>query len=364
MDYFAGGQDVLDRLSRLYMDRDQSLILAAMQVPSRANEQFAREHVAGYCDYPDPHERAAFWDAYLCERAEVCDDSVPTAYLSEMDQALYGGLVGGKARFLCDLETGWISSMVEPILGDLSEVGGLTFDTDGEWFRRYTRQLEIFVGKAQGRFGVSHFILIDGLNFVFELVGATQTYVELLERPELVRQAMEFAFQLNLCVQRAFFETAPLLAGGTCSNMVQWMPGKILSESVDPFHMTSVAYFEEWGRANVERIFAEFDGGALHIHGNGRHLLEAVSSVKGLRAIWLGDDRGFPPAFDVLGELKRRVGDMPLLVTVGCDAFVDALESRRLPGGVFYNVTGVSDADTANRIMDSVRAYEPPHRKE
>ena len=69
-----------------------------------------------------------------------------------------------------------------------------------------------------------------------------------------MREAIEFAFQLNVEVQRTFFQHAPLLAGGTCSNMVEWIPGRIVSESVDPFHMTSVDYFEQWGREPVERI--------------------------------------------------------------------------------------------------------------
>ena len=90
--------------------------------------------------------------------------------------------------------------------------------------------------------------------------------------------------------------------------MVEWIPGRIVSESVDPFHMTSIDYFEKWGREPVERILAAFDGGVLHIHGNGRHLLEAVSTLRGLKAVFLADDLHFPPAFSVLGKLRRRLG--------------------------------------------------------
>ena len=139
--------------------------------------------------------------------------------------------------------------------------------------------------------------------------------------------------------------------------MAQWLRGRVVSESVDPFHMTSVDYFERWGREPVERIIGRFDGGVLHIHGNGRHLLEAVSTIRGLRCIYLGDDKDIPFAFDVLSGLKARVGDMPLVVGVEYPAFVDALRARRLPGGVYYRVSGVPDADTANRCMDLVRAW-------
>ena len=139
--------------------------------------------------------------------------------------------------------------------------------------------------------------------------------------------------------------------------MVQWIPGRIVSESVDPFHMTSVDCFEEWGRTPIDRIFAEFDGGIIHIHGNGRHLLPAVASLNGLKAIMLGDDRGYPRSFDILSEVRRHVGNIPLACLVGFRDFDRALKEHTLIGGVLYDVTDVPDSDTANRCMDAVRKY-------
>ena len=348
---------VLDRLRRFYQDRSQQTVLAVMNVPSTALEDFARTHEHGFCEYPDPRERIRFWDAYLSERSLIRDDSVPSAYLTELDQGLYGGLVGGHARFLCDTSNGWVSSMVAPILEDWSGFERLAFDPHCEWWHLYQRQLDIFTEGSRGKFGISHFILINGLNFAFELFGATRSYVDLIERPKMINRALEFALDLNLRVQNAFFEHVPLTEGGTCSNMAQWIPGRIVSESVDPFHMTGVDYFERWGRGPVERVFSHFEGGVLHIHGNGRHLLEAVSSIPGLKAINLGDDKGFPVAFDILPELRRRTGDVPLIVSVGFDDFSDALKERRLVVGVLYRVERVPDLDTANRCMNLVRQY-------
>jgi hypothetical protein len=349
--------DVLRRLRSLYGREARDRIFAAVEVPTAALEQFGREYSDGFCDYPDPSARIDFWDRLLGERAAVEDDSVPSVYLTEMDQGLYGGLVGGDVQFMAHSENGWISSMVAPLLDDWSEFDSLRFSPSHPWFERYVAQLDTFVRRAADRFAVSHFILIDGLNFAFELVGATKTYLSLDECPEMIRRVIEFAFELNLAVQTTFFDQAGTLAGGTASNMAQWVPGRIVSESVDPFHMTSVDYFETWGREPVERILGRFDGGVLHIHGNGRHLLEAVSTVEGLKAIFLGDDKGFPQAFDVLDELQARTADVPLVVQVDIDRFVEKLDERRLPGGVFYKVSGAGDADTANRLMEKVRGY-------
>lgn len=355
--YKPNVEDVLGRLRRLYERRAPDRIFAAMDVPGRALADFQRRYSAGFCDYPDPAGRIEFWDKLLAERAALEDDSIPCAYLSELDQGLYGGLLGGRVQFMAHPENGWISSMVAPLLDDWSQLDRLRFDPEHPWFRRYVDQLGVFVEGARGRFGVSHFILIDGLNFVFELVGATNTYLSLDERPEMVRRAIDFAFELNVRIQETFFDTAATLEGGTFSNMVQWVPGRIVSESVDPFHMTSVDYFERWGREPVQRIFDRFDGGVLHLHGNGRHLLEAVSSLRGLRAIFLGDDRGFSPAFEVLDELRSRAGDVPLVVQVEFDGFGRGLDRHNLPGGVFYQVKNVPHVDAANRCTEAVRDY-------
>lgn len=348
---------VLDRLRAFYSRSAQDRILAVLDLPSATLDRFAAEHRDGFCGYPDPRERALFWDSLLAERRELEDDSVPLAYLSEFDQGLYGGLMGGEVRFLAHPENGWVSSMVPPLLENWSGFERLRFQPDGLWARRYLEQLCAFVEAARGRFGISHFILIDGLNFVFELVGATRTYVSLTESPEMVRRAIDLALEVNLQVQRTFFDAVPLLCGGTCSNMGQWLPGRVISESVDPFHMTSVKYFERWGRDAIERIFAHFDGGVLHLHGNGRHLLEAVMSLPKLRTVLMNDDTGYPPAYSRLEEFRRRSGDLPLVVHIPLAEFQAGLERHTLTGGVLYKVKGALPAAAANRLMERVRAY-------
>ena len=348
---------VLDRLRSLYERRATDRIFATMSVPSAALRKFAEQHPHSECDYPDPLERAKFWDELLAERVSIEDDSLPSAYLSEFDQGLYGGLLGGQVRFMVHPEIGWISSMVPPLLSDWSEFARLQLDEAHPWWQRYCRQLDVFAARSAGKWGLSHFILIDSLNFVFELVGATQTYLSIEECPDMVRRAIELGFELNLKVQQRFFEVVPHLENGTFSNFGQWIPGRIVSESLDPFHMTSVAYFEKWGRAPAERILGQFDGGVIHLHGNGRHLLRAASTLKGLKAILLLDDRGFPPAFEVLKDLQPLAGDIPLCLFADYGAFKDRLEQHELPGGVMYQVLNVPEVATANRCMQAVRAY-------
>lgn len=349
--YKPNAETAMDRLRAFYGRQAPDGIFASFSLPNPALAEFQRTHAEGACDYPDPAERVEFWDRVLSNARGLEDDSIPSAYLSELDQGLYGGVLGGEVRFTCNTQTGWISSMVFPLLESWETFARLKFSPDQVWFKRYERQLDRFVEGARGKFGISHFILINGLNFVYELVGATQTYLDLLDRPEQIRQAMELGYTVNGAIQREFFKRVPLLNGGTCAYGAQWLPGRIISESVDPFHLTSVAYFEEWGRPLLERTFAQFDGGITHLHANGRHLVEAVCGVKGLKALILGDDTGYPPAIDVLPELKRRAGDTPLILAVKYADFQRRLEAGTLPGGALYLVDNTPSADQANRCQ-------------
>ncbi len=355
--------DVIKGLQLLVERKAQDRIFASFTLPSMAMIEF-RKHYSGNIihEYPDPHVRMKFWDSFLQERSLVEDDGIPAAYPSEFDQGLYGGILGGDVRFLSMIDdgyvsSGWISSMVPPLLKDWSEFSALRFDESHIWFQRYIEQLKLMTETARGKFGISHLILIDSLNFIFELVGATNTYWSLIDCPEMAHKAIDFAFDLNLKIQKTFFDIVGTLEGGTCSWVLPWIPGRILNESVDPFHMMSVNDFEKWGREPIERILQQYDGGVLHNHANGRHLLEVVYSIKGLKAMLLVDEKAYPPAFDILDELKARAGDMPISVMANYNDFVEKLTRHTLTGGVFYYVSGAQDVNDVNRCMEKVRKY-------
>jgi len=363
--YKANAAEVLERL-RLLIDRKaQDRIFAAFTLPSAAMEDFQAQYSGQFStEYPDPEQRIRFWDAHLRERENLEDDSIPAAYPSEFDQGLYGGVLGGEVRFLSMpadgyVSSGWISSMVPPLLGDWSELSRLdvTAAHESTWFERYRRQLTMMRDAAEGKFGICHLIVIDSLNFVFELVGATKTYLSMRETPGEVMAAIELAYQLNLMIHDTFFEIVRGPEGGTCSWVLPWLPGHIICESLDPFHMTSVKDLEAWGREPLERLVCHYDGAVLHLHANGWHQLETACSLRGVRALLLVNELRHPPAIEIAWELRRRAGEMPLSMVVDYADFLEALGSHGLPGGVFYYVSGAPGIDAANRCMDHVREY-------
>jgi len=82
-----------------------------------------------------------------------------------------------------------------------------------------------------------------------------------------------------------------------------------------------------------------------------------VCTLPKLLAIFLGDDRGYPPAVDELPRLQKISKDLPLVVQVTWDRFQEKLVRHELPGRVLYHVTDCPGIDEANRLMEKVRAY-------
>ena len=258
--YKANAAEVFERLRQLIARKAQDRIFAAFILPTQAMKDFQKQYSGGFStEYPDPEERIQFWDRHLSERRLIEDDSIPAAYPSEFDQGLYGGILGGDVRFLSlpddgYVGSGWISSMVPPLLADWSEFERLRFDGNSLWYQRYLRQLRLMRDAARGKYGISHLIVIDSFNFVYELVGATNTYLSMYEAPARVKEAIEFAYHLNLKIHNTFFDSVGTLEGGTCSWVVPWIPGRIICESVDPFHMTSPRDFETLGKGAAGAI--------------------------------------------------------------------------------------------------------------
>ncbi|MEI7884460.1 MAG: hypothetical protein WCI30_03820 [Clostridia bacterium] len=352
-------EEALQRVTELFSESSNQKIYAKMQVISPTLREYALNHPEGATLYPDLGEREEFWRRLTAESNEILDDSIPSAYMSEFDEGLYGGLLGAEVRYLDNPEWGWVSSMCVPFVQKLEELADINFDKNCPLAQQYLQQLKYFVEASKGDYGISHFILIDGLNALLELRGATNMYYDCMDAPELVEQFFALTRELNYWVQDNFFEIVGLYRGGTCSNLCQWIPGKIVSESLDPFHMASVKFFEQWGRKQIEEIFAHYDGGSIHIHtGNGLHLVKPAATLKGLKMIaFIDENFNELKAYHQLQKIHQDRGNVPIFITIPYEEFVKMLTEKVLVGKAMYAVTNVPTVEIANKLMEKVKAY-------
>ena len=358
LSYKKNSKDVISRLTDLYTGNGRDRIFASMSIPNPVLAEYRINNSAGVVSYPDPRGRIEFWDSCLSHSADLEDDSIPSVYLSEFDQGLYGGLLGGPVCFLNDPDTGRVTSMTEAFWDDLSQVASLALPGPGQlWYDRMMNQFEVYAQACKGKFLCSHFICVASMNLMFELRGATNSFVDMLDDFETMRQVLDFSIGLNTLVQDAFFETTGLYEGGTASNMVQWAPGRIISESVDPFHLTRPDVFDQFGREYVEKVIAPYDGAVIHLHANGYRLLPHVSDIEKVIAVRLIDDVYNPRAIDSIEKYLPQSRGVPLILQIPYGDFIDLLNNGKLPGNVFYRVGGVPSLDEANRAMEKVRSY-------
>ncbi len=357
MEFKKNSNEVFARLTELYTGKGMDKIYAKMKVNDPALDEFKKRYSDRETVFPDADERVNYWDKALSIYTDIEDDSIPNCYMAEFDQGLSAALFGAEVKFL-EFESGWISSMVDKFVDDLDEVRDWELDENNEWFRLYKNQMSAYLEKINNRYGIGHLVVCNGLNFLIDLVGGTQAYYEVYDNPEKVRFVIDFSVRMNKWLQKAFFDTVGSLNGGTSCIYASWLPGKIVSDSVDPFHMTSAEMFEEWGKEPIERFFSGFDGGVIHIHSNGRHLIEKVVAIKGIKCIYIGDEDFNPPhAYEILDELSLRRGAIPASITVSYEIFKDMLNKKELPTNMLYDVREVPDIESANRTMELVRSY-------
>ena len=357
MRYKKNYREVIARLRNFYSGGGRDRIYVKMDIPNPAIERMKSETADGPVPCPDLNARAEFWDEYLSAYADLEDDSIPCAYISEADQGLAGGMLGGEVRFLLDTGTGWVSSMVPPFAESARDIYNYKIDLDNKWYRYYNDELDIFRRKADGKFGVSHWCCLDGLHLLGEMRGFTEMYFAMMGEPETCRYIIDFASKLSFTLQNRFFEAVGLFEGGTCSNMAQWLPGRCISESVDMYHLARPELFEKWGRAHIQSMIDRFDGAVMHIHSNGHHLIEHIRSLSNLRCILLLDDVWAVPVYQEMERLDPLRGSVPYCITIPFEAFAEGLARRALHPNVLYTVSGVPDIKTANSFMKEVVTY-------
>ena len=370
--YKKNAKEAAERLSLLWSRKAQDKIFAHMSVPTKTLTEFAANNVDGTTTYPDPKERIKFWDSYLSEMADLEDDSLPIAYLSEFDQGVYAGALGAPMSYMMHKNVGWVSSMCPPILDDLAHLDefiakhvGFLPGNDGPvrlpalpgTIKLMDEQVKIFADGARGKFGIAPFIVIDSMNFVSELRGATSSFEDTFDYPEQTKRLMDFAYDLNVFIQSRVQQATDTFMGGSFVNMGTWAPGNPILFSVDAYHLARPDFYYEWGEPHLQRLLDHFGGGLLHIHSNGRHLIEHVNSLRGLVCIYLLNEDWSIRAYDELDRMKSLAGDVPILIDCRADEFERDMDAGKLPGNVLYKVTNLPSTNEANRLMGKVRKY-------
>jgi hypothetical protein len=119
---------------------------------------------------------------------------------------------------------------------------------------------------------------MDALHFACEMRGATQTYLDIYEHPDGLRQLMEIGLDFNIRFQEAQMERIGGFGNGCFVWLGDWVPfPRAVSLSVDAYVVCSPECYARLGFEYQSRLIRHFGHGLLHFHCN-RADLAAVAA--------------------------------------------------------------------------------------
>ncbi|MDP6355584.1 MAG: hypothetical protein QF473_10805 [Planctomycetota bacterium] len=295
----------------------------------------------------------------LKKRGQVEDDWLPVSYsILDAGESMVAGMFGHDMEFI-HRHHGPAFSVPFQMLPDYSELPSLCFSLDHPWTRRFLSIQEYFAEHLDGRFAQHPCLTMDALNFTCETRGATQTYFDLHDHPDELRELQEIGLDFNIRFQEAQMEITGRHEDGSFVWLAGWAPfPRAISLSVDAYVLCSPASFVEFGFEYQSRLIEHFGHGLMHFHCNRTDLAAEVARLPGLELFQYGGDPHDPkPDHEYLPEMRAIVGDIPIMVSCPLDVFRARLEERSLLPNVWYGVGGALSVEEANRLMEKVRNY-------
>lgn len=361
---------ILARHRRFFRKEMQDGIMASLPVKIDAEAQWAAfENKWG--TYPEsgvrpfPSSEEIFERAVigLEERGSVEDDALPVVYsILDAGESMVGGMFGQNMSFL-HRPRAPVYSGAAAVLGDYKDLPSLRFSIGNSWCQRFLAVQDYFAEHAQGRFAQHPCLTMDALNFAAEIRGATQAYLDIYEYPEQLKALMEIGLDFNIRFQEAQSRRTGAYAGGSFNWLGGWVPFPTsVSLSVDAYVICSVRNYVEIGFDYQRRLIEHFGQGLLHFHCNRTDLAAEAAKLPNLVLFQFGGDtRDALPEIERVPDMRRAVGDIPMMVNCASKEFQSRLAARKLMPNVWYTVSADEDGgfsvDAANRLMEKVRAY-------
>lgn len=227
-----------------------------------------------------------------------------------------------------------------------------------EWAERMADDLRQISAMSAGRWGVGVAITIDALNLCMQIRG-NDTFLDLYDCPDQLKAFAQAGVDVNIrLVERQRAAINMEYEGGVYDFFnAGWVPERAIPMSVDAYNLCHADVYAEFGLPYQQQLIDHFGGSNMHVHGNGRHLLDHVAKLKGAIVALIADDGSDIAAIDDLEAIKTRLRNITPVVSCERDQFVRKLNEESLVGGIYYRVDGLPSIDEANRLMESVRGY-------
>lgn len=172
----------------------------------------------------------------------------------------------------------------------------LRFDTSNLWWKRHFALLEEAERRCAGRYLIPFQDLVENLDTLAQLRGSQETLMDLVERPEWVRQRIAEINQAYFeCFSTCWDRFRDPWGGNSFHAFRLWGPGKTAKVQCDFCCMISPAMFRRFVRPALEAQCAWLDYAMFHLDGTQAiPQLPNLLGIEALKAIEWTPQAGLP----------------------------------------------------------------------
>lgn len=239
--------------------------------------------------YTDPGFRARR-TCHCLSRESLAGDILPFAW-TDLGPGSLACLLGAEPVFT--EETTWY----EPCLDEMENTLPLRFDKDNKWWLLTRDILCTNIKHSQNRYLTPCPDLVENLDILASLRGSQQVLMDMIERPEWVKQCVSEINGVYFDVYDAIYEIIKEEDESTSFGAFWlWGPGKTIKVQCDICAMLSPAHFEEFVLPAL-RVQCEWaDNVVYHLDGsNAIKHLDLLLGIEDLDAIEFTPDPNQPP---------------------------------------------------------------------
>lgn len=258
--------------------------------------------------YPPPRDLYQYWvdPGYVVGRWEEYFAS--TYFLGDAFPYIFVNLgpTIASAYLGCPLVLQHDTTWQEPIIKDVEELLKLEFSPENQWWQRTLEIISHACQRSQGEYIVS-FTDLGGISDILShLRGPAQLCLDMLEHPDIIKQAAEWLADFWLQLYEEQYEIIRKYQDGTCGWLAVWAPGKSFPLQEDFSCMISPEMFRDFFLPHLERQTNFLDYSIYHLDGPGaiKHL-DALLTLPHLHAIQWVPGAGAPPMREWIPLLKK-----------------------------------------------------------
>jgi hypothetical protein len=234
-----------------------------------------------------------------------------------------------------DFETGWWDPIVT---GEEIDVRSLKIDRNHRWWKFTISLLERAVKECQGRSIPSTGAFGGCGDTLAGIRGSDRVLLDVLDRPEQVRDAEEYLMDMWFEVFDAFYAITHDAAEGSTGWFPLWAPGKFYAVQNDFSYMISPELFRKIFLPVIERHTKFLDYSVYHVDGiNAFRHVPALCELPRLQALQILPGAGKPSPLHYLDTLRyvQKAGKN-LTISIDSTEVEEALSLLSARGLIIY----------------------------